>query len=296
MNDTTGTDPTGWHASPALLAAYAENRADEADSWSVEAHLIGCASCRAELATALPSDDMLMLDGSRQALLAQLPQQLSLRRRSLSPLRWVMQPSMVIAVVVAVAAVTLFDVVTAVSGAATGSILWLLAPAIPMVGVALAAADDDDPGWEAILAAPSAPLRLALWRTLAVLAIAVPLAALAGLARAAAGGDPGWNAAWLLPCAALTATTLAAGSYLGMERAARASVVLWCAVTLGLPLVRTGGNVMAGVNLAATPLAETAVFGAAAQPVWAAGAGIAAVILIFNRERIQLVHPDNWSR
>jgi hypothetical protein len=297
MNEspTAGTGATGWHASPALLSAYAGGRAAEADAWSVEAHLIACSSCRAELAAALRPTDVRLLAETRRDLLAHPPATSPAVRR-LFRLRWVLPPGTVVAVVLAVAGVTLFDVVTAVSDLATGSLLWLLAPAIPVAGVAVAGVRENDPCWEAVLAAPSAALRLALWRTLAVLVCAVPLAALAGVARTVAGGDPGWNAAWLLPCAALTAATLAAGSLVGVERAARVAVLLWCAATLGSPLARTGGDVVASLRLASTPLTETPAFAAAAQPLWAAATVAAVLALILNRERYQLVNPMNWSR
>ena len=287
-------DTTGWHASPALLTAYAEGRTTEADAWSVEAHLIACASCRAELAAALRPTDVHLLAGARREVLAHPPLRETGRR--LFRLKWVLPPSTVVAVVLAVAGVTLFDVVTAVGGMATGSLLWLLAPAIPVAGVAVAAVGEDDPCREAVLAAPSALLRLALWRTLAVLLFAVPLAMLAGFARIGAGGDPGWNGAWLLPCAALTAVTLAAGALIGVERAARTAVLVWCAGALGSPLVRTGGDLVASLRLASTPLTETVVFGAEAQPLWAAVTVTAVLALILNRERYQLLNPMNWSR
>ncbi len=296
MNEahTAGADTTGWHASPTLLTVYADGRASQADAWSVEAHLIACASCRAELAAALRPSDVQLLADARTSLLSHPPSPAPGWR--LLRLHWVLPPGTIVAVVLAVAGVVLFDMITAASDVATGSLLWLLAPAIPIAGVAVAAVGEDDPCWEAVLAAPSAVLRLALWRTLAVLTFAVPLAALAGFARVAAGGDPGWNAAWLLPCAALTAITLAAGSVLGVERAARAAAVLWCVGALGSPLVRTGGDFSASLRLAATPLTETAAFGAAAQPVWAAATAAAIVTLILNRGRYQLVNPWNWSR
>jgi anti-sigma factor RsiW len=39
-----------WHVEPRLLEAYAEGAVDETSSFSVEAHLLACASCRAEIA------------------------------------------------------------------------------------------------------------------------------------------------------------------------------------------------------------------------------------------------------
>ncbi|MEU4562188.1 zf-HC2 domain-containing protein [Actinoplanes sp. NPDC023936] len=292
----TGAESARWHASPALLTAYAEGRAPEADAWSVEAHLVACAACRAELAAVMAPPDLRLLHDVRDAVLSRPPQPLPApARQRVRWLRWATQPGALLTVVLAVAATTLLDLLAGNTGESAGSLLWLLAPAIPVAGVALAAVGEDDPCWEAVLAAPSAMLRLTLWRTLVVLAVAIPLTVVAGLVRGAAGGDAGWTVAWLLPCAALTTATLAVGSVLGVERAARAAVVLWCAGTLGLPLLRSGGDLLAAARLTAQPLAESIAFNTTAQPLWAAATGLAALALYLNRERFQLVTANNWS-
>jgi len=80
------------------------------------------------------------------------------------------------------------------------------APLGPLAGVAVAFAGGLDPTREIGLAAPYSGLRLLLVRTAAVLAVTVPIVALAGLAL------PGSNwlaAAWLLPTAGLTCAALA---------------------------------------------------------------------------------------
>ncbi|RSM73257.1 hypothetical protein DMB66_04365 [Actinoplanes sp. ATCC 53533] len=343
----TRRDPTGaagdWHASPALLAAYAESRASNADTWSVEAHLVGCPRCRTALMDALSPADRDLLGGLRHSVIAGLPQRKTTRtrrsviaglprrgttgtrgsviaglpqrgttgtRRSVIAglprrgaarirhrvgwLRWVVRPGSLIAVAVAVLGALVLDLVAGV-GDRDGGMVWLLAPAIPVLGVALAAIGEDDPCWDAVLAAPSALLRLTLLRTLAVLTLAVPLASVAGILQPAAGGRAGWNAAWLLPCLALTALTLAAGAFVGVERAARGVVLLWCAATLGPPLLRTGGDVLAAIRLAAAPLAETSAFTAGAQPVWAVVVVLSVGAVVLTRGRYGLSTYQNGS-
>lgn len=280
-----GPDPHTWHASPALLAAYAGGRAQPADVWAVESHLVGCPLCRAELTAVLMPADQEILDDAGDRLVAALPERRGVRlRRSLRRFAWTLQPATAVAVAVAVGAVTVFDLLAGVGGG-DGGVLWLLAPAIPVAGVAVAAVGDDDPCREAVFAAPSAVLRLVLWRTLAVLLLAVPLTSAAGFLRAAAGGEAGWNAAWLLPCLALTSTTLAAGAFVGVERAARAVALLWCAAALGPSLVHTGGDVLAAIRLAAAPLAQTPAFTGAAQLVWASVTLAALVAVAATHER-----------
>ncbi|PZG01501.1 anti-sigma factor family protein [Micromonospora deserti] len=282
----TGT----WHASPVLLAAYAAGRAHGADVWSVEAHLIACPQCRAELAAVLEPTDQELLGNIRDSVVTALPQRRTARiRRGVGWLRWVLRPGTLIAVGVAVLGATALDLVAGV-GDRDGGVLWLLAPAIPLTGVALAAVGEEDPCWEAILAAPSALLRLVLWRTIAVLMFAVPLASVAGGLRVAVAGQSGWNAAWLLPCLALTSATLAGGAFIGVERAARCVGLLWCAATLGPPLVRTGGDALAAVRLAAAPLAETPAFAATAQVGWALVTLFFVAVVVLTRGRYEVGH------
>ncbi|NJP31944.1 hypothetical protein [Micromonospora thermarum] len=292
MNDRR--EPAGtrtWHVSPALLAAYAAGRAHGTDVWSVEAHLIACPLCRAELAAVLQPVDQELLGNIRDSVVTAVPERGTARiRRSVGWLRWTLRPGTLIAVVVAVLGATALDLVAGV-GDRDGGMLWLLAPAIPLAGVALAAVGEEDPCWEAILAAPSALLRLVLWRTIAVLIVAVPLASAAGSLRVAAGGQAGWNAAWLLPCLALTSATLAGGAFIGVERAARCVGLLWCAATLGPPLVRTGGDALAAVRLAAAPLAETPAFAATAQVGWALVTLFFAAVVFLTRGRYDIGHP-----
>lgn len=277
-----------WHASPALLHAYARGRASPADTWSVEAHLIACVACRSDLASVLRPSDTENLATIRQDLIANLPARTSVRGRSAAHwLHWVLRPAPLIAVGLAVLAAAALDVLVT-GDDTTSSVLWLLTPAIPAAGVALTAVGEDDPCWEAVLAAPAAVIRLALWRTLVVLLLAVPLAAGVGALQLVTGDGTGWSVAWLLPCLALTVTTLAVGSFIGIAAAGRTVASLWCLAALGPSLLRTGGDLAPALRLAAGSLAEAPMLlGGPAQVGWAITAVLATWALHRSRNRFQ---------
>ncbi|MFG1610458.1 hypothetical protein [Actinoplanes sp. NPDC049265] len=277
------TEPS-WHAAPPVLAAYAQGRADIAEAWSLEAHLIDCSSCRQQLAAHLgPFDDALLTE-QRERLLQELPARVpGYRRAALRWLRWVLRPGPLAAVAVTVAVVALLDALT-MGGGTQGGLVWLLAPAIPVAGVALVSVSEDDPCREAVLAAPDALLRLTLWRSLALLAVAIPVAAGLSLVRAAVGGNAGWSDAWLLPSVALTASALALGAVIGVQRAARAVALLWCAAALAPALVRTGGAVVSALRLAAE---APALLSGTAQVVWAVVTVIAVAAIAVLRDRFE---------
>jgi hypothetical protein len=129
------------------------------------------------------------------------------------------------------AATLAFAVLAAVWGGMRGPAFFLLvAPLVPVAGVAFAYGPDVDPAFEAGLAAPYPAARLLLLRTAAVLVTSLPLAVLAGLLVPAL---PGTAVSWLLPALAFTAVVLAASTW------ARPSAV---AVVLGVGWVVAVGS------------------------------------------------------
>lgn len=300
MSTRERTDGTsGWHAGPALLAAYAQGRAAEVDAWSIEAHLTSCPVCRSELGVALRRDPTAqsLVDAGRSRLMADLPAHGRTSRRSAPhPLRprltWLVPPGALVAVLVAATVATALAAVVGRDAAASpsgpGVLLWLLSPFLPLAGVALCWVRDGDPWQEAVLATPSTGLRLVLWRTALVLAVALPASVLAGLvafalAPGSAGAGLSWPVQWLLPCLALTAVTLAAGTVVPLERAALGVAVLWSAV-VGAPSLLGGAHVQE-LSARLASLAPSAgevplVAGAAAQLAWAALAVVAAAVVV----------------
>jgi hypothetical protein len=285
-DQSIGPDPQ-WHLPPTLLAAYANGQAGPTDAWSAEAHLVACSLCRAELALVTAPPHRAAISDVRSALLAALPAQAPARATRWvtlpSSARLALRPSSVVAVVLTLAVALLLNAAW-LSGAdldVTGSgLLWLVAPVLPLGGVALCSVGEHDPWREAVLATPSAGLRLILWRTAVVLAVAVPSAALAGLLLGAVG-----PALWLLPCLALTTVTLALGTLVGLGRAAAAVATLWCTGALTPALISSGGQVSRALqeHIQTNSYATTTVFSTPAQGMWAVVALTAIAVLVLRR-------------
>ena len=100
----------------------------------------------------------------------------------------------------------------------------LLAPLVPLAGVAMAYGPASDPSYEAGLATPMSGMRLLLVRALGVLSVTAPFVALTGLALRSAS----WLAvAWLLPGIALALITIALGTRWSLRRSAALAGGLW---------------------------------------------------------------------
>ncbi|MFF5305922.1 zf-HC2 domain-containing protein [Streptomyces sp. NPDC013161] len=229
------------HASTRIIDRYARGlggddlTADEL--WAVEAHLETCRVCRDRLAAVVASDvpEVAALVGSvRDGLEPRLD--VPVARRRYRPVRvsgW-LTPAMVpwVGMVVSVTLLALLlDLVGGGYGFGAGrvSVVLLLAPVLPVLGVAASWAQGLDPAYELTASVPRAGLHLVLRRTASVLAVVVPALLVGGWAT----GVPGVTAAqWLLPCLAFTSTTLALGGVVGVTRAAVAVVAVWAAVVL----------------------------------------------------------------
>jgi hypothetical protein len=124
-----------------------------------------------------------------------------------------------------VIAVLLFSVVAASFGQYGGiSLFVLLAPLVPVAGVAAAYGPSVDPSYEAVLAAPYAMVRLVLLRTASVLVTSVPLVVVAGLLLPT---SPVVAAVWLLPAAGFIVLVLSASIWVDPAHAAAAVAVGW---------------------------------------------------------------------
>lgn len=234
-----------WHVPGVMVRAYVHDRLDEADAWSVEAHLPACADCRRAVAVAVatsPAGASVVAVGTR--LLADLPEQRAVPKATPARRGWMLATSgtgarwaWLLAVVVTAGLAVVLDLLGrhhAASGAPGAGGLppggWLLAvaPVLPVLGVALSYGPLLDPAYEQAAATPTGGLRLVLWRTLAVLSVSLPVVAVAGWLSGS-----GAAAGWLLPGLALTALTLALGSVLDLPRAGTLIGAGWLALTLG---------------------------------------------------------------
>ncbi|MFF3749918.1 zf-HC2 domain-containing protein [Streptomyces sp. NPDC002018] len=225
------------HASAPLIARYAHGDpgipGDEV--WALEAHLESCAPCRARLASAVESAAPAvnaLIDGVWSELAPLLPTTAPMpgrRRWALPLLAWaspVMVPWVCTTVLVALFAV-LFD---RSSGPGVSFVL-LLAPVLPVLGVAASWARGLDPAYELTAGTPRAGLPLVLRRTTSVLVVVISVLAVAGWITGTA------VAQWLLPCLAFTTGTLALGGLVGVSRAAAGLVLAWAAVIVAPTVV-----------------------------------------------------------
>ncbi|MFE1827810.1 zf-HC2 domain-containing protein [Streptomyces yangpuensis] len=229
------------HASGRIINAYACGDAYIAadELWALEAHLEACRVCRDRLAAALAErapSVMVLVDTVWSGLEAELSAAPAVpharRRRSVGRSRrlsrW-LTPTMVpwLAMIATVTALALvLDLAGPGIGTAAGevSFVLLLAPVLPVLGVAASWSRGLDPAYELTASAPRAGLPLVLRRTAAVLAVLVPVLLVAGWATGV------MLAQWLLPCLAFTSATLALGGVVGVTRAAVALVAVWAAV------------------------------------------------------------------
>lgn len=144
--------------------------------------------------------------------------------------------------------------------------LLVLAPALPVLGVALAYGPSVDPLYEVQLATPMRGLRLVMIRATTVLACTIVFvggpALLAPDVRAMAF-------AWLLPALALTAASLALMTWLPPRRAAAVVAVAWFTVAAVVEAAGAG---------------ELAAFGAIGQVVALVVAVVAGALTIGRRD------------
>jgi len=208
---------TTWHTDDDLLARYARGDAGPLLGASVEQHLLTCAGCRRRIADHV---DPTPLD----AIWARIEDQVQVPARGAVE-RWLTRagvsetdallvaraPSLRASWLSGLAATMFFAAVGAAWGGPRGVALFLLlAPLVPVAGVAFAYGPDVDPAYETALAAPYPAARLLLLRTAAVLVSSLPLTLLAGLLIPAMS----WTAvSWLLPALAFTAVVLAGSTW-----------------------------------------------------------------------------------
>ena len=208
---------TTWHVAATDLRRYAAGTADVAVAASVEAHVVRCGACAAALAPAVDTArlDAIwaevadVVDAPRRTRLERLltafgvPEATARLLAATPNLRagWFGARAVVLALALGVTALGGRD------GDATP--LLLLAPLLPVVGVAAAFGRHADPAYDLTIAAPYSTLRLLLLRSAAVLVTCVALTASVALLLPGAVG----TAAWLLPALGLTVATLALATW-----------------------------------------------------------------------------------
>jgi hypothetical protein len=268
------------HVTTAALERYATGGVDiGADAlWAIEAHLESCAPCRDRLgdAVARHSPKTVSLLASVHANLsrevARSPQ-MPVRRPPRRASRWAppgLWSRLAMTLLVLGAALGL-DL--AGSTQAYPSLVLLVAPVAPLLGVAAAWSMGLDPAHELVVASPRAGLWMVLRRTLAVLVVVIPALTVAGWL---VGASP---ARWLLPCLAFTAGALALGELIGLRRAAAALALMW-----------TAGVITPSVLDARTPM----LLEPASVPYWAGLIAVITIALFLRRDAYTGLRSDAW--
>ncbi len=260
----TGNRPASEHGTcdvlpPALVAAYADGGLRGAQAWSVEAHLPGCAACRAVLAspaqaarlarnkavvltrTGLPQPGLagraLARCGVPRHLLVLLSATPSLRRS------WLAGVTLVLAAALGAARLAQAVAGSGAAGggaAAQGPLAWslmpflVLAPLLTLVAVAAAFSARLDPAGELAVAAPVSKAWLLLVRSVAVTSTTLVPTVLAALALPGPWWLPVTALGWSL---ALSTVALAAATVAGPVRGAAAAGAAWLLALLAVALV-----------------------------------------------------------
>ncbi len=226
-----------WHADRALLEAYVGGGLDAIEGASVEQHLTRCEACRAAIT---PLVDRHALDrawaGVRDAVeVPALPLPMRLARRCGLPESTAvllaatasLRTSWVVSSIVALAFAVL--AVAWAGGSAIAPFL-LVAPMVPVIGVAAAYGPQHDSLESLVVTAPYGRTRLILLRTLGVLVSVLPVAVLLGLLLP----GPEWLAvAWLGPALTMVPVMMAVASFIGPRNAAALLAVVWSGAVLG---------------------------------------------------------------
>jgi hypothetical protein len=227
---------TNWHVDEALLLRWVDRSDALPYSASVEQHLLVCEQCRARVRTAAghsqwPLPDLeLVWSRVRDALELPRPSWFEgLLRRLGLPAH---DARLVVAArafrgpwLVGVLVVLGFVTLAAQFGHARGEWFFLaVAPLLPCVAVAICYDPDVEPALEQELATPYSSLRLVVLRTVAVLAMAIPVVVVVSLVIPMHAPY-----LWLLPALGFVTTVLAVSTWMNPLRAAVAISAVWLA-------------------------------------------------------------------
>lgn len=256
------SDRAGWHVDETVWRAY-ESGALAADlEDSVEAHVMRCGRCQETAAAAVPAADLAPVwDAVAREVATPVPS---------APVRWLRRAGLgerdavllsasdglYLPWLVAVAGATLCAIGAGLMPRFQDAAFLLLAPLVPVLAV-VAAYDATDPLRELQAGTPYSRLRLALLRTTAALAVAVPMTMAVGLLV------PGLQPlafAWLVPGLGLTTTALVLLTWLDAWSAGTAVGLAWALIVTSLAS-SDAAQVLTGPIAQSAHLAVAAVMG-----------------------------------
>lgn len=232
-----------WHADGDLLAAYVAGSVDAITGASVEQHLTHCAPCRGAVR---PHLDPVPLERTWNAIrdavespTLPLPIRLAQRCGLREPTAVLLAAASSLRTAWLVSAFLALGFATLAAGLSSSAALapfLLVAPLVPVLGVAAAYSPQQDPLETLVVTAPHGRTRLILTRTLAVLVSVLPFTALLGVLLP----GPAWLAvAWLGPALALVPVLLALSSFVGPRTGGAVVAIAWSGVVVfsvrGLP-------------------------------------------------------------
>jgi len=244
---------SAWHLTPELAAAYAAGRVGEPEAWSTEAHVEQCGSC-ARLVSGLA--DPAALSRVRARVLEQA------RPAARGFVRLAVTPALGLPWLVAVSGVVVGVLVLDLLDATRLPLLLLVAPLLPLLGLALGCTPPLDSGAELLASTPMSALRVLLLRAGAVLLVSVP--PLLGVSLLTGAGP----LRWLAPSAGLVGLALALTTRLRVEVATGCAAGVWALAALGPAVLRE-----------ALPLG----LAPGAAGAWAALAAVCCVLLFVRR-------------
>lgn len=274
-----------WHTDGPLLAAYQSGDLRPAQAASVEAHLTACGFCRSSLATLADPGRLARnwaavedrIDDRRQPLLERLLLLLGVREHHARLI--VMTPALRAPTVAGVVALFAAVVVLAQSGDAARDgwfyVYLVVAPLLPLAGVAAAFGGLNDPVHELTSATPTSAFELLLTRALAIVTATTVLSVVASVPLP----HDGWAAAtWLLPALGLSAASLALSTWVPAHWASAGLGTAWVTAALVSWRVNRFDADVVGRFVALRPLGQL-LFG-----VVAAGG---ALVLVLRRETLE---------
>lgn len=218
-----------WHLDPGAAEAYRSGDLGEAASLSVEAHTLSCDACRPLIAAVA---DRTRLDGIWTVVVDSIDQPItSPAERILSRVGVPASTARLLAITpsirgswaLAMMAALFFALSASPNLTGTPLLFLILAPLVPLSGIALSFGRAVDPVHEVGLASPTGGFRLLLIRATAVLSASILISAVPALILNAAQS----MALWLLPGLAVTVLTLALSSVTPMSNAAGMVAALW---------------------------------------------------------------------